>query len=148
MLLLYERGYEMNNRHLFQIEVFWAMKPRRWEPTSGSTLRIEKIISCKNASIHIQYRGQSEQSAHRCENMKTYIRYLFVAGDKYLHLPLDDEKILRQFLRPCKYYPKSAYDKVSNGEASPRLVHLKRDVFVMIRAHVFDQCTNSVEPCS
>lgn len=35
-----------------------------------------------------------------------------IRNDKELLFPLDDEKMLRQFLRPCKYYPKSAYEKV------------------------------------
>jgi hypothetical protein len=39
-------------------------------------------------------------------------KHFFIADDKELLFPLDDEKMLRQFLRPCKYYPKSAYEKV------------------------------------
>ncbi|KDR18338.1 Alpha-tocopherol transfer protein-like [Zootermopsis nevadensis] len=32
--------------------------------------------------------------------------------DKELLFPLDDENMLRPFLRPCKYYPESAYEKM------------------------------------
>jgi hypothetical protein len=37
------------------------------------------------------------------------------ADDKELVFPLDDETMLLMFLRPCKYYPASAYAKVSSG---------------------------------
>ncbi|XP_069698211.1 alpha-tocopherol transfer protein-like [Periplaneta americana] len=32
--------------------------------------------------------------------------------DEELLFPLDDEKMLLQFLRPCKFYPESAYEKI------------------------------------
>jgi hypothetical protein len=50
-------------------------------------------------------------------------RLLFIADDKELLFPLDDKKMLHQFLRPCKYYPESAYEKVSGQEISPRSIH-------------------------
>jgi hypothetical protein len=101
----------------------------------------------RNVSIHTQYRvRQSEQPDHRPENLKTYFRHLFLADDKELLFPLDDENMLRQFLRPCKYYPKSAYEKVSNGKGYPSLVPSNKNRFVMIGVHVFDQWTNSIEP--
>jgi hypothetical protein len=37
------------------------------------------------------------------------------ADDKELIFPLDEEAMLLMFLRPCKYYPESAYAKVSSG---------------------------------
>jgi hypothetical protein len=48
--------------------------------------------------------------------------FCFFADDKQLLFPLDDEKMIRQFLRPCKYYPESAYEKVSGPEISVNLV--------------------------
>lgn len=33
-------------------------------------------------------------------------------GDDSLYFPVDDVMMLYQFLRPCKFYPKSAYEKV------------------------------------
>jgi len=40
------------------------------------------------------------------------VTFLF-ADDKELVFPLDEETMLLMFLRPCKYYPQSAYAKVS-----------------------------------
>jgi len=42
------------------------------------------------------------------------VTFMF-ADDKELVFPLDEERMLLMFLRPCKYYPASAYAKVSNG---------------------------------
>jgi hypothetical protein len=39
---------------------------------------------------------------------------IMFADDKELNFPLDDETMLFMFLRPCKYYPESAYTKVSS----------------------------------
>jgi hypothetical protein len=38
------------------------------------------------------------------------------ADDKELIFPLDEEIMLLMFLRPCKFYPESAYAKVSSEE--------------------------------
>lgn len=42
------------------------------------------------------------------------VTFMF-ADDKELIFPLDEETMLLMFLRPCKFYPESAYAKVSNG---------------------------------
>lgn len=36
----------------------------------------------------------------------------FTLAEKTLHVPTDDE-FLKMYLRPCKYYPKSAFERVS-----------------------------------
>jgi hypothetical protein len=92
-------------------------------PSSGSTLRMEAESSCETLVFrHSAERRQSEQPTHLSGNLITYVRHVFLADDRELHFPLDDEKMLLQFLRPCKYYPKSAYEKVSNGGGSIWLV--------------------------
>jgi hypothetical protein len=48
------------------------------------------------------------------------------ADDKELLFPLDEERMLLMFLRPCKYYPESAYAKVSSEALSVIFVHLMR----------------------
>ena len=42
------------------------------------------------------------------------VTFMF-ADDEELIFPLDEETMLLMFLRPCKYYPESAFAKVSSG---------------------------------
>lgn len=46
-----------------------------------------------------------------CHLLKFFIFYLFSA-ETSLHVPTDDEYLV-MYLRPCKYYAKSAFERVS-----------------------------------
>lgn len=52
----------------------------------------------------------------------------FCLAEKTLHVPTDDD-FLKMYLRPCKYYSKSAYDRVSNIRGEPGFVAENSEFF-------------------
>lgn len=61
-----------------------------------------------------------------------YTLYLLaykISAEKTLHVPTDDD-FLKMYLRPCKYYPKSAFDRVSQIiSLANEMISIKLDYF-------------------
>jgi hypothetical protein len=91
----------------------------------GVRLSLEKLnlTPAKYPKENIQVSEHGENLKSRINNMLIKMKFIAVydykmtimfADDKELNFPLDDETMLFMFLRPCKYYPESAYTKVSS----------------------------------
>ncbi|XP_055298216.1 alpha-tocopherol transfer protein [Sitodiplosis mosellana] len=60
-------------------------------------------------------------------------------GEKTLHVPTDDE-FLKMYLRPCKYYPKSAFDRIKTFfKLKQKHPELYEDLYPNSVIHVYEQ---------
>ncbi|RVE48771.1 hypothetical protein evm_006545 [Chilo suppressalis] len=83
------------------------------------------------------------------DNIKTAVEELrkLLKDDKDLYVPLESDAWLIRFLRPCKFYPESAYDLIKRYYAFKQKHHKQYDGLVPSReTNVFNQNILTVLP--
>lgn len=71
-------------------------------------LELEELSSEAKEIARKELRETPDLSKTAVEELKELLK-----EDKDITVPLDNEQWLVRFLRPCKFYPKSAYELVS-----------------------------------